>query len=551
MSETVSTSSSTTLDALVLGGGFGGMHMLYTLREKGLKVLALEAGADVGGAWYWNRYPGARCDVESLVYCYSFSPIIDAEWRWSEKYAAQPEISRYMRFVCDRLDLRKDIHFNSRLVKAVFDKASNLWTLTTENGDTYRARHFVSSAGPISAPIWPNIPGRESFRGEIYHSALWPHEEPVYTGKRVGIIGTGSSGTQIIPLVAQQAKQLNVFVRTPNLHVPARNRPLTDEDYSAWEKIKVETRQKLRTFEIVGSGDVFMDEDLFEIRHHPGGDFTPEQRREILERRWQHGGATIPRAFADVLTNADINEEVSNFLRNKVSEAIKDPELAKILTPTDIAYGTKRITVGTNYLETFNRDNVNAFDVKANPIQRFTEKGLIVGDEEIELDMIICASGFDALTGALTVIDIQGIGGKTIKEAWSAGSPTYLGLGVAGFPNLYLIGGPGSPSVLTNVVVPNEYQVEWISALIEYMKTNGYERVEASAEAQQEWTQKVQDCIKGTILEKSKSWYVGDNVPGKAHSILAYAGGLDKYISKLDKVAANGYEGFNFSQAKK
>jgi len=551
MSETVSTSSSTTLDALVLGGGFGGMHMLYTLREKGLKVLALEAGADVGGAWYWNRYPGARCDVESLVYCYSFSPIIDAEWRWSEKYAAQPEISRYMRFVCDRLDLRKDIRFNSRLVKAVFDEASNLWTLTTENGDTYRARHFVSSAGPISAPIWPNIPGRESFRGEIYHSALWPHEEPVYTGKRVGIIGTGSSGTQIIPLVAQQAKQLNVFVRTPNLHVPARNRPLTDEDYSAWEKIKVETRQKLRTFEIVGSGDVFMDEDLFEIRHHPGGDFTPEQRREILERRWQHGGATIPRAFADVLTNADINEEVSNFLRNKVSEAIKDPELAKILTPTDIAYGTKRITVGTNYLETFNRDNVNAFDVKANPIQRFTEKGLIVGDEEIELDMIICASGFDALTGALTVIDIQGIGGKTIKEAWSAGSPTYLGLGVAGFPNLYLIGGPGSPSVLTNVVVPNEYQVEWISALIEYMKTNGYERVEASAEAQQEWTQKVQDCIKGTILEKSKSWYVGDNVPGKAHSILAYAGGLDKYISKLDKVAANGYEGFNFSQAKK
>jgi len=537
------------LDAIVLGGGFGGMHMLYQLRELGFKAIALEAGSDVGGAWYWNRYPGARCDVESLVYCYSFSPIIDAEWKWSERYSAQPEIRRYMRFVCDRLDLRKDIRFNSRLVKAVFDEAANIWTLETENGDTYKAHFFISSAGPISAPIWPDIPGREEFRGELHHSALWPRDkEPDFTGKRVAVIGTGSSGTQIIPLVARQAAKLSVMVRTPNLYMPAKNRRLTDEDYERWEKVRDTVRRRMRTFEIVGSGDLFMEEDLLQIRNRPGAEFTPEQRREILERRMEHGGATVPRAFTDVVTNQEVNDQISEFIREQVAQTVKDPKTAAILTPSEVAYGTKRITVGTDYYETYNRDNVEAIDVKATPIERFTEKGLVIGGEEMEFDAVICASGFDAVTGALTIIDIQGVGGRTIKDSWHDNCDTYLGLGVAGFPNLLIIGGPGSPSVLVNVVIANEYQVEWISDLLQYMRKNGFERVDVDPEAQERWGEKVRDVIKGTVLEKSRSWYVGANVPGKAQGILAYAGGLHNYIQACDQVAREGYSGFHFSR---
>ena len=523
------------------------MHMLYKSRELGLKAIALEAGSDVGGAWYWNRYPGARCDVESLVYCYSFSPVIDAEWRWSERYAAQPEILRYMRFVCDRLNLRKDIRFDSRLVRADFNEASNLWTFVTEKGDSYAARHFVSSAGPISAPIWPEIPGRETFRGELHHTALWPRTEPDFTGKRVGVIGTGSSGTQLIPLVAEKADHLTVFVRTPNYHAPAINRPLTDEDQQHWERIRDKVRARLRTFEVVGSGDVFMSDEDMATRNHPGHHYTAEQRREIFQKRWEFGGTVMPRAFADVMTNLEINEEVSSFLREKVAEIVEDPKTAEILTPRTFRFGTKRICVGTNFYETFNRDNVEAVDVKANPIERFTEKGLIVGGEEIELDAIICASGFDALTGALTVIDIRGVDGRSIKDAWAHGADTYLGFGIAGFPNLHMIGGPGSPSVLVNVVMANEYQVEWIAGLIEHMSQHRLERVDVDADAQAKWSQTVRDAIKGTVLETAESWYVGANVPGKARGILAYAGGIANYIKACDAAAAQGYEGFRFS----
>lgn len=536
------------LDALVLGGGFGGLHMLHQLRGMGFKVLALEAGSNVGGAWYWNRYPGARCDVESLVYSYTFSPVIDAEWRWSERYASQPEIVRYMSFVCDRLDLRKDIRFNSRLVKATFDKDATLWTFTTENGDTYQARHFVSSAGPISAPIWPNIPGRENFKGEIYHTAWWPRDaEPDFRGKRVSVIGTGSSATQLIPIVAETAKHLTVFVRTPNYHAPANNRKLSDEDQAHWLRIREKVRSRLRTFEVVGSGDVFMDDAMMTTRLYPGHHFSPEERQVIMTQRWAFGGTVMPRAFADVMTNEDINEEISEFIRKKVGEVVKDKKTADILTPRTFRYGTKRICVGTNFYETFNRDNVEAMDVKATPIERFTEKGVIVGGKEIELDVIISASGFDALTGALTVIDIRGADGQSIKETWAHGSETYLGYGLAGFPNLHMIGGPGSPSVLINVVMGNEYQVEWISGLLDYMRKNDYKRIDVDPVAQARWAETVRNVIKGTVLEGADSWYVGTNVPGKAKGILAYAGGISNYIKACDTVAQNGYEGFHFT----
>lgn len=536
------------LDVVVVGCGFGGIHMLYNLREMGFDVLAFEAGTDVGGAWYWNRYPGARCDAESLVYSYSFSPVIDAEWRWSERYSAQPEIQRYLGFVCDRLDLRKDIRFQSRVISAEFDETLGIWTLKTQGGETYRARFLISAAGPISAPIWPDIPEREKFKGELYHSARWPRDkEPDFTGKRVAVIGTGSSGTQIIPLVAEQAASLSVMVRTPNLHMRALNRPLTEEDYARWEEIRDMMRRRMRTFEVVGSGDLFMEEDLFEIRSQPGAQLTPEHRRNVLERRMLHGGATVPRAFSDVFTNWEVNAQVTEFLLEQITEIVEDPKTAEILTPRDVPYGTKRITVGTDYYETYNRDNVEAIDVKATPIERFTEKGLVVGGEELEFDAIICASGFDAVTGALTTIDIRGENGRTIEEAWQNDSDTYLGFGVAGFPNLLMIGGPGSPSVLVNVVLSNEYQVEWISGLMKYMRRNGFTRFDVEVDAQERWSEVVRDAIRGTVMEKAKSWYVGANVPGKSRGILAYAGGIDKYIQVCEEVAENGYSGLSFS----
>jgi cyclohexanone monooxygenase len=546
--EVANTGETEILDALVLGGGFGGMHMLYTLRNMGLKAIALEAGESVGGAWYWNRYPGARCDVESLVYCYTFSPEVDKEWKWSERYATQPEILKYMNFVCDRLDLRKDIRFNSRLVKAVFDEENTVWTFTTESGDTYKARYFISSAGPISAPIWPAIPGKEEFKGELYHTALWPHEKsPDFTGKRVGVIGTGSSGTQLIPIVAKQAEHLTVFVRTPGFYANANHRNLTDEDYAWWDQNRERIRKRLKTSEIVGSGDTMMTESMLDTRKHKGSEYTKQERTQILEDRWQFGGATMPRAFEDIMTNEDLNEEVCEFLRDKIAGIIKDPETAEIMTPRNMYFGTKRICVGDGFYETFNRPNVSAVAVKETPIERFTEKGLVVNGEEIELDVIIAASGFDALTGALTVIDIQGVGGKTIKDTWSHGSDTYLGIGVTDFPNMLMIGGPGSPSVLVNVVMANEHQVEWIANLIKYMQDHGYNRVDVDPAAQEKWADIVQGVIKGTVFTSADSWYTGSNVPGKPKRILAFAGGIVEYRKACDDVADKEYEGFVFS----
>lgn len=532
------------LDAIVLGAGFGGLYMLHELRRRGYKAIVLEAGGDVGGAWYWNRYPGARCDVESFVYCYSFSPVIDAEWRWTERYPAQPEIQRYMRFVSERLDLRKDIRFGARLVRAVFDEAADLWRFETEAGDTYKARFFISSAGPISAPIWPEIPGREQFKGEIYHTALWPQKEPKFTGKRVGVIGTGSSATQLIPVVAEQAKELKVFVRTANYYINAFNRPLTDADHAWWDKNRDRVRALVRNQEIIGGGDVFITDDMLATRSLPASNFTADERRKIMDQRWAFGGGAMPRAFADVLTNKEVNDEVNDFLRSKIGETIRDPRTADLLTPRGFAFGTKRICVGTNFLETFNRPNVEAVDIRTTPIERFTERGVLIGGNEIELDAIICASGFDALTGALTAIDIRGVGGATIREAWKDGADTYLGLGVAGFPNLLMIGGPGSPSVLVNVVTANEYQGEWIADLLDDMSKIGETRVEVEIESQRHWADKVRATVAGTVLEGAKSWYVGANVPGKAKGFLAYAGGIKNYMMACEESRDAGYRGF-------
>jgi len=534
-------------DALILGAGFGGLHALHRLRSDGLKVVALDAAADTGGAWYWNRYPGARCDVESLLYCYAFSPILDEEWTWSEKYAARDEICRYLQWVADRLDLRKDVRFNTRVTGARWDDQAGLWEVASDSGNVFRARHFITSPGPISEPIMPNIPGMPDYLGQLIHTARWPHADPSFEGKRVGVIGTGSSGTQLIPLVAAACKHLTVFLRTPNFYIPARNRPLTTADYEWWRENRAKVRARAQTMEISGAGDVMLDEDVNRAKFKKAASFSHERRRAIMEERWRMGGAAAGFVFSDVMRDRAVNDELSDFLREKIPDAVKDPAVAALLTPRGFAYGTKRPTVGTDYYETFNRPNVTIVDVKSTPIERFTRNGVAVDGDEIELDIVIAASGFDALTGALTAIDIKGIEGRSLKERWQDGPHTYLGICTSGFPNLYMIGGPGSPSVLTNVVMTNEMQVGWIADLIGAVERSGKTRCEVAPKAEASWTDTVQSAVKGNLWETAESWYVGANVPGKARVILAYAGGYPNYKMACDNERERQYPSFVLS----
>jgi len=535
------------LDVVVVGAGFGGLHMLYKLREMGFAVQGIEAADDVGGTWYWNRYPGARCDVESLVYSYTFSPEVDAEWRWTEKYATQPEIQRYLKFVADRLDLRRMIRFSSHVESAIFDESENLWRLTTDRGETFTARFIVLATGPISKPVLPDIPGIDTFKGEYIHTALWPKDEPDFRGKRVGVIGTGSSGTQAIPLIAEQAEKLTVFLRTANFTVPARNHRLSDEDLATWAANKEEIRAATWTGEIGGAGDTLMPRRLRQSRLMPAASFAPEQRRELMEERWGWGGGIVMSTFADVMLKPEVNDETADFLRGKIAEVVKDSKKLELLTPRGFYVGTKRICVGTNYYETYNRDNVELVDVKSHPIERVTETGVVVNGIEHQLDVLIFATGFDALTGALTSIELRGEGGQTINEAWSKGPRTFLGLSVQGFPNMLMIGGPGSPSVLTNVVQTNEYQVTLIGRFLGFLREQGKTHFDVAAGAQEAWTDHVNEIVHASLFGTSDSWYVGANIPGKPRVILAYTGGINAYISKCEELCSNGFAGYVLS----
>lgn len=532
-------------DVVVVGAGFGGLHMIHSLREHGFSVQCFEAASDVGGAWYWNRYPGARCDVESLVYSYSFSKELDEEWRWSERYSAQPEIQAYLRFASERLDLRQHIRFNTFVKSADFENSSDTWLITCDNGITVRSRFCVMATGPISVPILPDIEGIKDFEGRLIHTARWPQNEVVdFRGKKVGVIGTGSSGTQLIPKVAREAELLTVFLRTPNFVVQARNAPLDEQTMKLWKEKRTDIRNAMRRGEIGGAGDIFMPEDLKSSRMRPAEEFTPSERQTIMQRRWDGGGAAIQSSFSDVMRDEMANAEVAEFVRGKITDVVKDPETVKKLTPRGYALGTKRICVGTDYYETFNRENVEVIDVKETPISKVTPQGIQVGDQEIKLDMLLLATGFDALTGALGDIEITGDGGTRLADAWSDGPHTYLGLSVANFPNLFLIGGPGSPSVLTNVVMTNEFQVDFITDLLIDMRKRGNTRVTASQAEQDAWTEQVNAIAQTTLLAKADSWYVGANVPGKPRVILAYTGGIAAYRSVCSDVLENEFKGF-------
>jgi cyclohexanone monooxygenase len=524
------------LDAVVVGAGFGGIYALHLLRGQGLRVTVLESGDAVGGTWYHNRYPGARCDIESLDYSYSFSDELQQEWVWTERYASQPEILAYINHVVDRFDLRKDIQLSVRVVSAVFDETRGRWLVTTDTGDLYDTKYCVMATGVLSAVQVPDLEGLEDFSGRWYHSADWPGGLSDFTGDRVALIGTGSSGTQLIPVIAETAEHLTVLQRTPNFCMPARNEPLSDAYQARW-KANYTERRRIARASSNGHNQPAND--------HSGRDVSPKERLEEFERRWNLGGHYMLRAFNDILIDEDVNDAASEFVRDKIRTIVKDPKTAEALLPR-MYLGTKRLCTGTDYYETFNRPNVELVDVKANPIVRATESAVELEDgTAVDADVIVFATGFDAMTGSLSRIDIRGRHGRTLQEKWAHGPRTYLGLMIEGLPNLFIVAGPGSPSVFSNMVTSIEQHVEWIAGCMADLESDGVATIEPTADAEQFWVDHVNDTANKTLYGRFKnSWFYGANTPGKPQVFLPYVGGVGPYAERIAKTARDGYEGF-------
>ena len=529
--------SVTRLDALVIGAGWGGMYALHLLRKKGYRVQGIEAGGNVGGTWYWNRYPGARCDVMSIDYCYSFSEEIQQEWTWSEQFAAQPEILAYGNFVADKLDLRSDIRFNTRAASVIYDDARRLWVIETDSGDRYEVTWCIMATGPLSVPKGLDIPGAQDFTGDIHLAARWPHTPVDLAGKRVGVIGTGSTGIQIVPVVAEQCGTLHVFQRTPSFSLPMRNRPL-DPDYVAQIKAHYPALRQIARNTLTGGVRPVSTRPFFSI---------PADEREILmEEAWNHSGLAFLGLFSDLLTNQAANDIVADFVRAKIDTVVKDPDTAERLKPRGYPVFARRPCLDTNYYETFNRANVVLEDCLADPIVRITERGIQTQTRTIDLDVIIAATGYDALTGAMLAIDIKGRGGRSLKDKWSGGAWSNLGLAMEGFPNMFLVASANGPSALANFFILNEQNVDWISDCIDYMRDNGLATIEATAQAEQKWMQHLSQLADTTLFPKANTWYVGANIPGKPRVFGIYVGGLNRYRDKCSDVAERGYEGFTF-----
>ena len=522
------------LDAVIVGAGFSGMYMLYRLRGLGFSVRVFEAGSGVGGTWYWNRYPGARCDVESMQYSYQFSDELQQEWVWSERYSPQPEILRYANHVADRFDLRRDIRFETRVHSAAFDEATNRWVIEAGDGERVTATHCIMATGCLSSANLPKIPDIDSFAGATYHTGHWPHEGVDFTGKRVGIIGTGSSAIQSIPLIAEEAAQLYIFQRTPNYMIPAHNQKL-DPAYQAAVKADYAGLRARAKATLPGLDFKFNMMSALEA--------DEAERRREFEARWAYGGIPFIGAFGDLLYNQKSNDLAAEFVRGKIRDIVHDPETAEMLAPRNVI-GCKRLCVDTGYWATFNRPNVTLIDVGGEPIEAITPAGIQAKRREYAVDAIIFATGFDAMTGALLKIDIRGISGRTLGDKWREGPKTYLGLGIAGFPNLFTITGPGSPSVLTNMLPSIEQHVEWIADCVAYLRDNGLSRIEPEVEAEERWVAHVREVAGGSLRSTCSSWYVGANVPGKPRVFMPYIGGFPAYVEKCDAVAANRYEGF-------
>ena len=520
---------------MVVGAGFAGLYALHKLRSQGLSVRVFEAAPDLGGTWYHNRYPGARCDVESVDYCYSFSDELQQEWTWTEKYATQAEILSYLQWVADRLDLRSGITFNTRVTSATLDEKTLRWSVTTETGDVVQARFCIMATGPLSAALTPEFKGLDTFAGDVYHTAYWPHEGVDFTGKRVAVIGTGSSGVQSIPIIAEQAEQLYVVQRTPNYSVPAGNRPLTEEEIA---EVKRNYAERRRLSWRSGGGSPHITHPKLTL------EASPEERRAAFEKRWELGGVLFSKTFADQMTDLAANEEARKFYEEKVRAIIDDPEVAELLIPNDHPIGTKRICTDTNYFTTFNRPNVRLISVRNTPIESIDETGINTSAAHLDVDTIVLATGFDAMTGTLAKIDIVGRGGETLSDDWSAGPRTYLGLGVDGFPNLFLVSGPGAPAVLANMVLHAEAHINWIADCIGYLDEHGYAAIEATPDAVDGWLAECAQRAEATLFTKANSWYLGANIPGKPRVFMLFCGGFGVYNEICAEVAATGFKGF-------
>ncbi|WP_276207658.1 MULTISPECIES: flavin-containing monooxygenase [unclassified Rhodococcus (in: high G+C Gram-positive bacteria)] len=523
------------VDAVVVGAGVAGLYAVHTLREHGLTVQGYESAAGVGGTWYHNRYPGSRCDIESVDYSFSFSEELQQEWTWSERFATQPEILAYLEYVADRFDLQRSFQFSTRVESAVYDEVAALWRVRTDDGAETSARFCLFATGCLSATNVPEIPGRDDFAGEAYHTGQWPHEGVDFRGKRVGVIGTGSSGIQSIPLIAEEADHLFVFQRTANYSIPAGNR-LFDEE--TMYRIKADYAERRRQAKQSGGGSPFTP--------HPKSalEVDESERTRVYDEWWQRGGVLFSKAFPDQLTNLEANDTARVYWERKIREIVRDPALVDKLVPTDHPIGTKRIVTDSGYYETFNRDDVTLVDLRETPIDRITDRGVATTGGHFDLDVIVYATGFDAMTGALHRIDIRGRHGRTLREEWAAGPRTYLGLGVHGFPNLFIVTGPGSPGPLANMVLASEQHLDWITRCITYLDRHGVQTIEPSVDAVDAWVAECNERAAETLFPSANSWYMGANIPGKPRVFMPFIGGFAVYGQILDDVADAGYKGF-------
>jgi cyclohexanone monooxygenase len=524
-------------DAVIVGAGFSGLYMLHSLRQLGLSARVLEQGGGVGGTWYWNRYPGARCDSESVYYMFSdrMSREILDEWNWSERYAAQPEILRYLEFVTDKMDLRKDIQFNAKVAAAAYDAGRNRWDVTLEDGSAMSARFLITAVGCLSATNTPKFPGAVTFEGQSYHTGAWPHEGVDFSGKRVAVIGTGATAVQAVPEIAKQAAHVYVFQRTPNYDIPGRNKPL-QADYAA--RVKADYPGLWQKARLSGFGLPY------EVEERSAVDFTPEERQPIFEAAWAKGGFYMGlETFSDYLVSQESNATVSEFIRGKIREMIKDPAVGELLAPKDHPFFTKRPPLENGYYESFNRGNVTLLDARSVPIQEITPRGVRTGEREYEVYAIVYATGFDAMTGTLFGMGITGRDGLRLRDKWADGPRTFLGLTAHGFPNLFVITGPQSPSVLSNMPVAIEQNVEWIAGLIEYMRGHDLDVAEPAREAEDKWVAHHDEVAAATLLLGTDSWWVGANIPGKPRTLYPYVGGVGPFRVICQEVADKGYEG--------
>lgn len=529
-------------DIVVVGAGFAGVYALHRFRQQGFNVRVLEAGSGVGGTWYWNRYPGARCDIESLQYSYSFSEEIQQEWEWSEVYAAQPEILRYINYVVDKLDIRDGIEFDCAVVSAEYDESSRRWELRTQGGDTFVASFVIAATGNLSVPLEPNLPGLKNFCGSVYRTHDWPVEGVSFNGKRVGLFGTGSSGVQVTPIIAEEAKELVVFQRTPNFSIPLQNKKMDSAYQADWKENYSERRAEAKRMR---------NNALMHHTGRSGADLSLEELNEVFEERWKIGGITFVYGFKDTAISAYVNDAAARFVHRKIKEKVQDPKIAERLLPKDHPLGSKRLCADTNFYETFNRENVKLVDLREEPLKEIHSKGAVTAKQTYSLDVLVLATGFDAMTGALKRIDPKGRNGSSLKQKWDEAPSTLMGVAVAGFPNLFIITGPGSPSVFSNFVTSIEQTVDWVSDCIVYLRDQGYNEIEATRAAETAWFDHVNEVASRTLLPNANSWYVGANVEGKPRYFMAYLGGVPAYLQSLEACADGGYSGFSLSPALK